>query len=69
MGKYKVCDLCHIAFDNKLKKCPSCGRVIEEKETPVYSEGEGRAHGAGGGACDYCPHCYGTADWCPMMDD
>lgn len=31
-------------------------------------EGEGRRYGAGGEACDYCPHCDGSKDWCPWMD-
>ncbi len=31
-------------------------------------EGSGRSYGAGGEACDYCPHCYGNKDWCPYMD-
>lgn len=70
MSKYKVCNLCHIAFDSRLNNCPSCGnRIYEEKEKrPTNTEGAGRALGVGGEACDYCPHCYGTADWCPIMD-
>ena len=31
-------------------------------------EGSGRAHRAGGSACDYCPYCSGSADWCPVLD-
>ena len=65
-----VCNYCHIAFDKQLTKCPSCGREVvdENRKSYLNQEGEGRKHGAGGEACDYCSHCYGSADWCPLMD-
>lgn len=71
MGKYGICNSCHIAFDKKNKICPSCGKKIEDEKTlsPLEKEGDGRKHHAGGEACDYCPHCYGNADWCPVMGD
>ena len=74
MGKYKLCNSCHIVFDKRLKNCPSCGKIIydeDEKQMAsyVYSEGSGRAAGAGGEACNYSPHCYGSGDWCPIMGD
>jgi hypothetical protein len=31
-------------------------------------EGSGRIHEVGGDACDVCPFCYGTKDWCPYLD-
>ncbi|MCM1398691.1 MAG: hypothetical protein NC225_04325 [Clostridium sp.] len=70
MGKYKVCNYCHIAFDKNFKYCPSCRRRIEDEspKTNLGFENEGRRHHVGGEACDYCPHCYGTADWCPFDD-
>ena len=45
----------------------------EQEYSQEYSqeynyEGSGRAHHAGGLACDYCPHCYGNANWCPLLD-
>lgn len=71
MGKYKICNSCHIAFDRNLDKCPSCGRAIvnEEERINSHKEGNGRKYGTGGDACAYCPHCYGNADWCPVMGD
>jgi len=39
------------------------------KKDVVLSEGQGRKAGAGGAACDFCPHCYGNANWCPLMDN
>lgn len=71
MSKYKVCKYCNIAFNKDLDKCPKCKRPVADPDMPIYEdkEGEGRAHHAGGEACDYCPHCYGSADWCPIMDN
>ncbi len=71
MGKYKICNCCHSAFDSKLEKCPICGRKIETEKGRISSrkEGDGRIHHAGGAACEYCPHCEGNANWCPFMDD
>lgn len=65
-----VCKICHIAFDKRLTKCPSCGREVgdENKKPYINQEGFGRKYRAGGEACDYCAHCYGSADWCPLMD-
>ena len=31
-------------------------------------EGEGRRYRTGGIACDMCPFCHGTRDWCPIVD-
>ena len=71
MGRYKVCEGCHIAFDKRLKVCPSCGReIMGENVQKVWNEeGEGRKYYAGGESCNYCDHCYGSANWCPYMDD
>ncbi|MCH5257003.1 MAG: hypothetical protein J1D87_06895 [Lachnospiraceae bacterium] len=71
MGKYKICQCCHIAFDKRLNECPSCGRTVVDENEKSYlnKEGNGRKYGAGGDACDYCPHCYGNANWCPIMDN
>lgn len=63
-----VCQYCHIAFDKQVKVCPSCGREIKSEQPLMDKEGEGRKHRAGGEACDYCAHCYGSADWCPLLD-
>ena len=65
-----VCNSCHIAFDKHLSKCPGCGREVvdENKKSDLNREGAGRKYRAGGAACDYCAHCYGSADWCPFMD-
>lgn len=63
-----VCQYCHIAFDKQINKCPSCGRKVESKMPIRDKEGEGRKHRAGGEACDNCAHCYGSADWCPLLD-
>ena len=70
-SKYKICSYCHVAFDSKLEKCPECHRIISSKESVSYAdkEGNGRKYHVGGEACDYCPHCYGSADWCPIMDN
>jgi len=68
MGK-KVCNNCHIAFDSRLRECPECHQIIDEnKQFASIQEGTGRKAGAGGEACNYCPHCYGNSDWCPIMD-
>lgn len=71
MGKYKICDYCHIAFDKRLKLCPSCNREIQDKKILQNStkEGNGRIHHTGGKACDYCAYCCGDEHWCPIMDD
>ena len=71
MEKYKVCPSCHVAFDARLEQCPSCGKKVPDlrERRAADSEGSGRAFRAGGAACDLCPHCYGSADWCPMLDD
>ena len=66
--KRKVCNICHIAFDNSLDKCPKCKREIRYYDKVATSEGKGRLYGAGGAACDYCPECYGNENWCPFMD-
>lgn len=63
----KVYNNCHVAFDDSLEKCPICKRSIQ-KNSEKEEEGLGRKYGAGGEACDYCPHCYGRQDWCPFMD-
>lgn len=70
MGKYKICKICHIAFDKKLDVCPSCGKAIIEEGKLINSnaEGNGRKYRSGGDACNYCSHCYGNKDWCPFMD-
>lgn len=70
MGKYKVCNDCHLAFDSRMERCPSCGKRIKEKdESTVTEEGLGRKFGAGGSACDYCAYCFGSPDWCPILGD
>lgn len=65
-----VCNFCHIAFDKELTECPICGREVvdESKKQYLTQEGVGRKYGAGGAACNYCAHCYGNANWCPLMD-
>ena len=69
MGKYKVCEICHIAFDKELDSCPKCGRIVNDRLLHEKTdEGNGRQHHAGGEACNYCPHCVGNANWCPYMD-
>lgn len=72
MGRYKICNDCHVAFDKRLNRCPRCKHIVEDasqhEEYEEYTEGTGRQYHAGGEACDYCPHCYGSADWCPYMD-
>ena len=67
----KICNYCHVAFDEKLEKCPICKRSVQENSDinkKEYREGLGRKYGVGGEACDYCPHCYGNENWCPYMD-
>ena len=70
---YKICNRCHIAFDSRMKKCPSCGKEVpsnlEEMLSAQHQEGSGRRNMAGGAACNLCPHCYGSGDWCPIMGD
>lgn len=71
MGKYNVCENCHIAFYKELDGdcCPKCGRIVnDESWHEINTEGDGRQHHAGGDACNYCPHCVGNANWCPYMD-
>ena len=71
MRRYKVCPDCHMAFDKNLDHCPSCKKKIGDMDAPrpEYTEGSGRRFRAGGAACDYCPHCCGSSDWCPIMGD
>lgn len=71
MGKYKICNDCHLAFDNKREKCPSCGRIIKDNnyEQNLKKEGSGREYRTGGEACDYCLHCYGDENYCPIVGD
>lgn len=66
----KVCYQCHIAFDASLDRCPKCHKevIIDNNDYADVREGKGRAYGVGGMACDLCPHCYGSSDWCPFMD-
>jgi|GEM_PF-2970189 len=66
-----VCYYCHIAFDKSTENCPICNRKVKHDTTIPHHEvheGEGRMREVGGEACDYCPFCYGNADWCPLLD-
>ncbi|MBR1646083.1 MAG: hypothetical protein IJ685_04810 [Selenomonadaceae bacterium] len=71
-GKYHVCTRCNLAFIKEIDCCPRCDVTDEDNyyseidANNYYAEGSGRdCHGA---ACDICPHCHGTADWCPLLD-
>ena len=41
---------------------------LQSRTTPNYATTEGTGRGHHGAACDICPHCHGTADWCPLLD-
>jgi len=77
--KFKICPVCGAEFDFQLNWCPACQNFLQmlsdtlrPKEKFVdkfgFEEGAGRLYHAGGEACEYCPHCQGTADWCPFLD-
>ncbi len=69
MKNYKMCRRCNVVFDKSLRYCPVCKiEVPDEKPDTIQREGEGRKYRAGGDACNYCPHCDGSRDWCPLMD-
>ena len=71
-GKYHVCTRCNLAFIKEIDSCPRCdvtdedGYFRESGGINYFAEGTGRGHH--GAACDICPHCHGTADWCPLLD-
>ena len=73
---YHTCANCKLLIPKTQKKCPLCGCRTFRKyyytirkpsfKSPHYKSGTGRGyHGA---ACDICPVCYGTPDWCPLLD-
>ena len=71
-----VCPKCKRAYVKWIDVCPKCKTPIGNNDIFGNSrnyyfeqkEGEGRKYGAGGAACNYCPYCNGTKDWCPIMD-
>lgn len=42
------------------------GKIVDKKTEQL--EGEGRKYGAGGDACNICPHCNGSKNYCPVLD-
>lgn len=77
MSVINYCVFCRINFvtnSKKLKICPICKNPMKiyknnhRKKIIYEEEGIGRKYGAGGDACNYCPHCHGTEDWCPYID-
>lgn len=66
-----ICHYCNIAFDKNIRVCPQCGKEVrfDGKNVKLYKETyhEG-PRVAGGIACDYCGHCYGSYNWCPFLD-
>lgn len=76
MSIINYCVFCKIKFVTnykKIKTCPICKKHMKiyknnRRKKIIYEEGEGRKFGTGGDACNYCPHCHGNRDWCPIMD-
>ena len=80
--KHYTCYHCHIDIPSKspIEKCPKCNKPMQvsdyapyrldysKVETPTPKEGEGRIYGAGGEACNLCPHCHASKGWCPLLD-
>ena len=71
------CKYCDGTFHETTEVCPFCNKPITEKivmddgfEDPYddIKECEGRRYRTGGIACDMCPFCHGTRDWCPVVD-
>lgn len=70
MKRITFCNSCHAGFFDSVKVCPNCGTPVEgDDSNDSSSEGEGRMFRAGGAACDSCPHCYGSDDWCTVVGD
>lgn len=72
---YKTCASCKLLIPKTQKKCPLCGGVAFNKyyyclREPSLSHRHraGTGRGYHGEACDICPTCHGTPDWCPLLD-